>query len=69
MSLFYIFNKAIESAIFTFIGFLTEKHFLIPENSFFVLKGTSIFDDLLSLHKKVYQVWKDKKYYQALVLM
>ena len=61
ISLLSTLGKAIESAIATRIGYLTEKHSLLPGNHFGGLKGKFTIDALLTLEEKVYQAWRDKK--------
>lgn len=50
-----------ESFIATRIGYLTDRHSLLPGNHFGGLKGRSTVDALLALQEKVYQAWQDKK--------
>ena len=59
--LLFNLSKAMESAIATRIGYLTEKYSLLPSKHFNGLKGKSTIHVLLTLQEKVYQDWQDKK--------
>lgn len=57
----FTLKKAIEFAIATCIGYLTDKYSLLPDNHFSGLKGRSTVNALITLQEKVYQAWWDKK--------
>ncbi len=50
-----------ESVIATRIGYLADKHSLLPGNHFGGLKEKSTVNALLTLQEKIYQTWRDKK--------
>lgn len=61
ISLLSTLSKAVEAVVAERIAYLAEKFKLLSSNHYGALKQKSTIDALLTVQKKIYQAWRDKK--------